>query len=468
MVKGYRVVLWLCAYVLFASVLQGHASHTLPVLVDRQTVAQLAKPFRQPKRGQRDTVDTDTSEAVALELAALLAVPAGTAKEGEQVPEPGTWPAFLWQLRELRDGKRDKVRVIHLGDSELVADGTSSAIRAELAERFGLGGLGFTLAAQPLPWYLRDHWRHRPGSGFRVWSYPMGQLETGRYGPGGVAFEGPPGSRARVTVKHPVAGACKARFYYGYRARGGSVELYADDTVIGKVETSRWEPGTGVYERRFDSCPKDLALLTQGAYTTVFGWSIEYDRPGIVWSSLGVISAQLPQLAHYDGDNLIESLSLLEPDLVVLTFGLNLAAAPWAPHEVYEKNAADMMRRVREATHGVPCLVTSPYPVGYPTADGYAPEANAAEIITGYQRRAAEKVGCVFIDRFRLSGGASAARRWVAAHPKILTGDYQHLTVEGSRRMGRAIAGVILASFDERRRDHAADFALDRQPRGAL
>ena len=121
--------------------------------------------------------------------------------------------------------------------------------------------------------------------------------------------------------------------------------------------------------------------------------------------------------------------------------------------------------RLRSAAGDAACLVTSPYPVGFPKPDGsFNPESQSARIVTEHQRAAAEASGCVFLDRFALSGGRSASRRWVSAHPRILSGDYQHLTKHGGELMGRAVAKVILASFDGGGFGAAATMALEKTP----
>jgi len=393
--------------------------------------------------------------------------PAGASEVSSQGPAAGSWPGFLAKLRALDEGDIDKVRIIHLGDSELVADGTSGSLRRELAQRFGLGGLGFSLAMLPLPWYLREHWRHREGSGAEVFSYPFGKLASGMYGPGGVAFEATPGARAFVTLRHPVQAPCTVQFFYGVVPRGGEVELYADGFAFARIDTDRWRPGVGVFSKGFTDCPDELEVKTSRRYTRLYGWSVEYDRPGIIWSSLGVVAAQLPQLQHYDAKHLVEALDVLRPDLMVLTFGLNLAAARYPPPDSYREHIIGLLTAMRSGLPEAACLVTGPYPVGRAKDDGSVhPESISAEVVSGYQREAAERVGCVFLDRFHLSGGVTAARRWVAAHPKILTGDYHHLTIEGANRMGSAIAGVIMAAYDGRDIDAARRFALERRRGG--
>ena len=154
----------------------------------------------------------------------------------------------------------------------------------------------------------------------------------------------------------------------------------------------------------------------------------------------------------------------LRPDLIVLTYGLNLAALPWPPGKGYGRGAVAMIKRLRAAAGDAACLVTSPYPVGFPKADGsFNPEAKSARVVSDFQRQAAKEAGCVFLDRFRLAGGRKAARRWVAAHPRILSGDYQHLTKHGAELMGRGIANVILSSYDGGVFGSNADLALEKK-----
>jgi len=469
--KGAQVILLIAAYTLASWLLRASA-WSPPALLSPESMQALARPFKRrpaaPKPGASPRAADLLVSPRGSSLAGLLAVPtssAGASAGATKKAKPGSWEAFLERLGELEAGKRDKVRVIHLGDSELVADGTSGAIRRRLAQRFGLGGLGFSLVANPLPWYQREYWRHHDGVGFTVYSYVYGRQISGMYGPGGVAFDAPPGSHAFVTAKHPVSSACTIKLFYAYLPRGGVIELTLDGTYRASIDTERWRSGIGAWSHSFDSCPRELNLATRKRYTRLYGWSVEYAGRGIIWSSLGVVAARITQLVHYQPQHLREALAALEPDLVVLTFGLNLAALPWPPPPTYRNEALQMMRRVRSAVPNAACLVTGPYPVGYPKKDGSInPEARSAEVVGEYQRAAAEAVGCVFLDRFRLAGGKSAARRWVAAHPKILAGDYQHLTVEGSNRMGRAIAEVLLASYARKGVfASGADFALESQ-----
>jgi hypothetical protein len=442
MQKGQQVVLWVLAYCIVSWLGRGLGVAPSPLIAPAR-VAELFTP--EPRRA-------DGRFAVAPRftrpMQELISVPEATAAEEEPAPKPTTWDGFVAKLRSLENGGRDKVRVIHLGDSELVADGTAGAMRRILAERFGLGGLGFSLPMLPLPWYLREHLQIKEGVGVRVFSYPHGRLLGGMYGPGGVAFDAAPGAHGWVEATHPVSGPCTIALFFSHQPKGGSIQVIGDGKLVLEASTvGTW--GLGKRAQRADPCPRELELTTTKRQTRVYGWSIEYDQPGIVWSNLGVVSAQIPQLDHFAAGHLAQAMGALSPDLVVLTYGLNIAASPSLPPATYRFVVEDQIRRIREGTPNAACLVTGPYPVGHPRKDtGHNPESRNAGLITEAQREAAQAAGCVFVDRYHLAGGAPTAQRWVATRPKILSGDYHHLTVEGGERMGRALASVILSAVD--------------------
>lgn len=445
MQKGQRVVLWLLAYCIVSW--WGRELEIGPSpLIAPTRVAQLFLPEAATPQARLTHVPKFTRP-----MQDLISVPEATAAESQRdVPLPTSWEGFVAKLRSLENRGVDKVRVIHLGDSELVADGTAGAIRRTLAERFGLGGLGFSLPILPLPWYMRENLTLREGVGVRAFSYPHGRLHGGMYGPGGVAFDAAPGSHGWVVAKHPVPGPCRIELFYSHQPKGGQIQVEGDGKRVLEVSTvGTWGLGSSI--SRADPCPSELEITTTKRQTRFYGWSIEYEVPGIVWSNLGVVSAQIPQLDHFAEGHLAQAMGALQPDLVVMTFGLNIAASPSLPPAQYRFVVQEQIERIREGTPNAACMVTSPYPVGHARTDtGHNPESRNAALISEAQRLAADATGCVFVDRFSLAGGRGTAARWVAARPKLLSGDYHHLTVEGGERMGKAIAEVILAAVDER------------------
>jgi lysophospholipase L1-like esterase len=238
---------------------------------------------------------------------------------------------------------------------------------------------------------------------------------------------------------------CRLTFFYDRRPDGGEVELILDGRTMARVVTAGPEQ-LGAERLEASRCPRELALRTSKNYTRLFGWSVEYDQPGVVYSTLGVVGAQLRHLRHYQPSHLAASLGALQPDLVVLGFGLNLASMQVPPPPSYEADLAAVLETLRGGLPDTACLIVGPYPVG--KAEGSHPEARNARRLTEAQRAAAEAAGCAFIDRFHLAGGAAAATRWRQTHPRILSGDYRHLTHHGATRMGEALATTLLHAID--------------------
>ncbi len=453
--KGQKVVLMVLAYCVVSWVGRGHGILPSPLLAPER-VAEMLRP-----KAPEPTGKLAFAPRFSRPVEELIGVAEANAAPQRAAVSPTSWDGFIGKLRALERGERDKVRVIHLGDSELVADGTAGAIRRTLAARFGLGGLGFNLPMLPLPWYLREHLRHREGVGVKSYSYPHGKLVGGMYGPGGVAFDAAPGAHGWVVAEHPVAGPCTLTLFFARQPEGGRVQVLGDGALLIDADTVG-SGGMGASRRAVERCPRELELVTRERQTRFYGWSIEYTEPGIVWSNLGVVSAQLMQLDHFAEGHLEEAMGALEPDLVVLSFGLNLAASSALPPPEYRFVVTDQLRRIRRGAKNAACLVTGPYPVGHPRKDtGHNPEARNAALISALQEEAAKAAGCSFLDRFTLAGGAPTASRWVASRPKLLSGDYCHLTVEGGERMGRALAAVILAAVDDEPVD-ANLFRLER------
>lgn len=461
MQKGQKVVLWVLVYCIVSWLGRGLPGSPSPLLAPRR-VAELFE-LKNPEPNQRFALAPRFTRPAQ----DLITVPAATAAEAKSArAAETTWAGFIDKLRALERGERDKVRIIHLGDSELVADGTAGAMRRVLAQRFGLGGLGFSLPMLPLPWYMREHLTIKDGVGAKSSSYPHDRLLGGMYGPGGVAFDAAAGAHGWVVARHPRPGPCTIALFFAHQPIGGHIHVIGDGRELIDADTVGAER-LGVARQRVTSCPRELELKTTKRQTRFFGWSIEYESRGITWSNLGVISAQISQLRNYAKGHLAEALGALEPDLVVMTYGLNLAASSALPPAQYRFVVEEQLKRIRRGTPNAACLVTGPYPVGHPRRDsGHNPESKNAALISERQREAAEAAGCVFVDRFNLAGGAPAASRWVAARPKLLSGDYHHLTVEGGERMGRALAAVILAAVDGEQLDDKL-FRLELAPGAA-
>ncbi|MEM6790748.1 MAG: GDSL-type esterase/lipase family protein [Myxococcota bacterium] len=385
--------------------------------------------------------------AVVLPRAASSTTTTTSASAAAAVPPPGSWDAWRAKLRARRAGAPGRVRVLQLGDSELIADGPSREVRARLQAVYGDGGPGFVPIASPVRYYDHQHFAPRSGRGLTAYRFVHGKLDDGDYGPTGVAFVATPGAEASIDVRDGPSGRCHLRLHYAEAPGGGRVVVRADDREV----LARTTDGP-VWRHRTASvdvlpCPQRLSTTVSDGPARLYGFELEHDGDdGLVWSTMGVLGARLDQFEHYGVGRLEPALAAMRPDLLVVNFGLNRAAGPWRPPATYPERARGVLERLRAAVPLAACLVVGPYPCG-------DPKRGLGRVSAGVgaaQRRAASEAGCAFMDRFQLAGGASQILTWRSHRLPMLSGDYTHLTRAGATRMGQAMADVLLATFDGR------------------
>jgi hypothetical protein len=355
------------------------------------------------------------------------------------------WDDFRGRLAELEAGQRTKVRVVQLGDSEIAGDWVSRTLRKQFGRRYGEGGPGFALALAPWPWYWREGYVHARPDGFAVRNFVFGHQGDGNYGPGGIGFDSTrKGASATVRLQKPPPGSCEVAFHYGTSADGGDVSVSADGAELDRMPTAGADRTPLVKHYTLKTCPGQLTATALSDKTVrIFGWSVESSRPGIVWSSLGVLSASASHLHHYSRAQLVQALENLRPDLVVVGYGLNLVHSGQAPPRSERALFESLLGEMREGLPEARCLALSPYPIVV-SQDGALEPSAAVSVLARYQREAALQAGCAFLDRERMAGGPSTGLRWLESKPRYLSGDYVHLTEIGSEHMGMQIARVLL------------------------
>ncbi len=381
-------------------------------------------------------------------------------------PASADFASLRARLDALARGERRIVRVVHLGDSEVADDLVVRTLRRRFAERYGDAGPGYVAAMRPWTWYYREQWRAEAPAGFEPHVYSRHALPGGAYGPGGVAFlASRAGAEAEVHLERPVEGPCDVAFHYQRQAGGARITLRADGANFADVDTADAHPGPGVLRRRFEVCPGRFGLQVGAGPAIVHGWSVEAAGPGVVWSSLGVISGRLPLLLRYDDASLRGGLRALRPDLVVLSFGINAAAWPRGPSSDYFDEVVVALQRVRAALPGAPCLVVGPYPVGHRRGGKVEPHM-VARWVSSRMRDSAVDAGCGYLDRYAMAGGAAAVLKWRQAEPPRLRDDLVHLTSYGSDWMGERIYRTLVRGLElEPGRRAPAHLHLPESPR---
>jgi lysophospholipase L1-like esterase len=183
--------------------------------------------------------------------------------------------------------------------------------------------------------------------------------------------------------------------------------------------------------QKMDSCSKPF---------TFYGASMETDDPGIVYHSIGINGASIPSFLRCQLFQ--EQLSVISPDLVVLSLGTNDAYGKNFDSNVYYNNYDSLITRILLANPEVALLITVPnddylykrYPNKY--------TAQQAEVIY----KLAQKYGAGVWNLYEIMGGFNSSQTWY--NYQLMKYDRIHFTKEGYILKGDLYFNAILKMFD--------------------
>jgi lysophospholipase L1-like esterase len=360
----------------------------------------------------------------------------------------------LAQLEAQEQPSRGLVRVVHFGDSALVADGPTRVVRERLAARFGDGGPGFVLLGKPWRTYARACMETSAEGSVRVERLPRRRLEDGRYGLGGAALI-VDALGTRLSLRSLPTG-CSATFsrielFYDRAPGYGSIAVRIDGDERARLPTAASAPESGSLVFDLADAPHTLEVEAVGdGPARLYGAALERSGPGVVYEVHGVVGGHARDYARTaDETQWVDHLRRRAPDLVVVQLGTNETEDdPYHTGEL-RRMLVVMLERARRAAPEASCLVLTPYdraPKRRARAQGQSHPHIAQAVREA--RAAADAAGCALFDTYQAMGGEGSMRRWARAKPARGAWDRTHLTLEGARVVGEMFADALLEAYE--------------------
>jgi lysophospholipase L1-like esterase len=379
---------------------------------------------------------------------------AGLQKLGARVapiedPAGQALAAFYTALRAV-DAKTGVARVLHYGDSAIVVDTITGAMRRRLQARFGDGGHGFVAVGRPWKWYRHLDVRHGCNEVWTLRRVTKPKGTDGRFGMGGISAHtalGGADAWFATATKGPVGGRVSHfDILYLRQPRGGALKLELDGHPLAPLATAGPKVESAVHTVRTTDGPHRLRLETAGGgEVRLFGVALERDR-GLVYDSLGINGARVKNLLNFDQHHLQEQYRVRPPHLIIINFGTNETDDAPNPGDAYRRGLQAVLTRVRQAASGASCLVMSlPDRANKRGADGEAGSMVSVPRLVKLQREAAAATGCAFWSTFDAMGGVGSMRRWAAA--RLGAGDATHLTTKGAELIADLFVRALLADY---------------------
>jgi lysophospholipase L1-like esterase len=363
---------------------------------------------------------------------------------------------FFGQLRGLEAptvSPGELVRVVHIGDSALVADGPTRVVRAALQARFGDGGPGFVVLGSPWTTYARACLETGGSGEWRIERLPRARLSDGRYGLSGVVLLGE-SAGARAWVRSAALG-CTARFQHVelHFDRGpghGALTARVDQAEALTIDTSAATPSLGAWSTELQDGAHQLEVQTVGnGPVRLYGAVLERKGPGVVYEVHGVVGGHARDYVRtMSRELLLEQLGRRSADLLVFQLGTNETEDDPYHHGELERMLRELVTRAREAAPEASCLVLTPYDRGVKRRGKKGPShPNIAEAVSEV-RSAAGEAGCALFDTYEAMGGQGTIARWVREHPPRAAGDRTHLTPLGAKAIGGLLTSALLRAYE--------------------
>ena len=355
----------------------------------------------------------------------------------------GQWKGWLQKLDDLVFDGRGKIDIVHLGGSHIQADMWSMQLRHRLQHYVpGVrGGRGFifpyNMAKSNNPfWYFPEF------SG--NWTFIK---NTQADAPAGLGLAG-----YSVTTTDSIA-TLKVSFrgdvYEGYtfdrvkvlhrQDSSFSIEAFSNDTTLHITEQN--DPERGYTEFLF-SAPTDtlhLRFLKENVHQlrfTLNGIILENDDPGFIYHASGVNGASTDSWLRCD--RFAADLSLIGPDLVIFSIGINDAHSSEFSHDRYKRNYKELISRIRSVAPGAAILLTT-------NTDSFVnrriPNKNASAVREVMMELGAEE-GVAVWDTWGVMGGEGSIRTWEDAG--LAKKDRVHFNRAGYSLLGDLLFSALI------------------------
>lgn len=374
-----------------------------------------------------------------------IPTPAFVKKEKVVLQNEEALQPFFDKLSELRHGKRQKVNVVHIGDSHLQAGFLPYRVARGFHERFCNGGPGLITPYKAAktnepPWYKTQSLV--PSNARRI-------VKEKQYMPIGLD-----GVTWRTTTAGTVLSLALRNDYLFDRI----CFVYEKDSLRGNLVPADSsgsmfilkEPGnkqTAAFSDCFRlphpvnsiQCRVDAKQDSIGSLL-LYGLYLENQLPGVVYNTIAVNGAEYRHYTSHEA--FFKQLTLLQPDLFILSLGTNEAYAKGFTAAGFELQVDSFLTTIQTLYPDAAILITGPGDALKGKKYKNANNRIASETLS----RIAINSKCAFYNTFQIMGGPGSIQKWYA---KGLTSrDKLHLNARGYTLQGRLLFEAIMKSYE--------------------
>lgn len=362
--------------------------------------------------------------------------------------------AALQQLELRRD--QTKVRIAYFGDSMIEGDRITQSLRNDLQSLFGGSGVGFVPVVYANYGDRRTIW-HRFSSDWEDMNFMKPSRPQYGFGISGEYFlTSQPKTAGRTWVRYKGSDEYnttrvfeQVRLFYGKKANEKAKrEDYFVAVRTEQAQDTFFLTGNRVVNEQLISAnstkevklnfriPKDMP---------VYGLSFE-SPSGIFVDNFSARGHSGMNLIEIPGENLEEFANLLDYDLIVLQFGLNVVSSQRKDFSSYEKGMKRVVEHFKKHAPNSDILMVSVSDKST-RIKGSLQTDPSVPLIVKAQERVAGQTHAGFLNLYKQMGGRNSMIQWVKAKPSLARNDYAHPNRRGAVKVGDIVKNYLLQEY---------------------
>ena len=356
------------------------------------------------------------------------------------------WDHYLQKIDRLVFEGRGQINVVHVGGSHIQADMWSMQMRKRLQHMVpGVRGSRGFIFPYNMAKSNNPYWYHPEFTGSWTSLKNTKKDEPGILGLAGYS----------VTT-HDTTATLKISFrgdmYGGYtfnrikvlhrQDSSFAIDAFTRDSSLSITKRSNSEEGYTEFTYTGQTDTLHLRIHqenTDQLRFTLYGIIMENDDPGFIYHACGVNGASTSSWLRCE--RFAEDLSLLSPDLVIFSIGINDAHDSQFTEAKYKANYRQLIDRVRSVAPGAAILLTT-------NTDSFVnrkvPNRNADKVRKVMQELSAEE-GTAIWDMYEVMGGEGSIRSWEDAG--LAKNDRVHFTRAGYTALGDLLFSAMMENY---------------------
>ncbi len=366
---------------------------------------------------------------------------------GKSIPITGNTEQLKYFFNALEKTNSQKIRIGHYGDSIIWGDVITDHLRNYYQNKYGGHGLGFVsictddiAARKTVIHKFSDNWDWASVFTKNRKKYPIGIAGTV-----GKASESCDVSYQSLKLSLTADSFSEVGIYYSNTKANSSVNYWVDGGNK-KVQSLKEASDLEVTKINLGSRKKKIKLEFKNSKDAYFyGVTLESGN-GIYVDNFPFRGNSGVGIREISDKLLVGFEKNLKYKLIILQFGVNVAASGNVKYKWYERMMIKAVKKIKKHFPETSILIISPGDLGKKKGKKMITHPEIKKFVS-IQEKIAEKANVAFWNMFEAMGGENSITGWVKATPPLAFKDYCHLTWEG----GEIIANKLITALNNAR-----------------